>query len=158
LTVTVNKATGQAVYGFMQGMPGSCSSGIHGGGGSGAWIPPVSPGSYTVTQPFAPWHSGIDLAAVLGTAAHAADAGVVVYSGWVPQSWGYGQLVVLDHGNNWTTYYAHLNAINVHCGQSVARGEVVGEVGTTGNSTGTHLHFEMRWNNTPDNPAAYIGL
>jgi murein DD-endopeptidase MepM/ murein hydrolase activator NlpD len=153
---TSGASAGQVVYGFMQGMAGSCAAGIRGGGGSGAWITPVS--SYTVTQPFAPWHSGMDLANVIGTPVHAADTGVVIYSGWVPQSWGYGQLVVLDHGNNWTTYYAHLNSINVGCGQTVPRGGLIGAIGTTGNSNGPHLHFEMRWNHTPDNPASYIGF
>jgi murein DD-endopeptidase MepM/ murein hydrolase activator NlpD len=159
ITATVSTSgasAGQVVYGFMQGMAGSCAAGIHGGGGTGGWIPPVS--SYTVTQPFAPWHSGMDLANVIGTPVHAADTGVVIYSGWVPQNWGYGQLVVLDHGNNWTTYYAHLNSINVGCGQTVPRGGLIGAIGTTGNSNGPHLHFEMRWNHVPDNPANNMGF
>ena len=146
---------GQVTYGFMQGMAGSCY-GVKGGGGTTAWISPLS--SYTVTQPFAPWHSGIDLANVLGTPVHAADTGVVAYSGWVPANWGYGQLVVLDHGNGWTTYYAHLNSIAVRCGQTVPRGGLIGAVGTTGNSSGPHLHFETRWQNVPTNPASIIGF
>jgi murein DD-endopeptidase MepM/ murein hydrolase activator NlpD len=148
--------TGTVTYGFMPGMRGSCSSGIAGGGGTGQWAIPLAPGTYTVTQGFYPWHSGIDLASVTGTAVYAADTGTVIFAGW--NDWGYGNLVVLDHGNNWTTYYAHLNGINVRCGQSINRGQLVGWVGTTGNSTGPHLHFEMRWGHVPDNPANSIGF
>jgi len=151
---TVDQATGQRISGFMPGMAGSCSSGIGGSGGTGAWAPPLS--SYTVTQPYYPGHSGIDLANVVGTPVTAADTGVVVFSGWVPPDWGYGILVVLDHGNGWTTYYAHLNGTAVGCGQTVPRGSVLGYVGSTGQSSGPHLHLEMRWNHRPDNPALYI--
>jgi murein DD-endopeptidase MepM/ murein hydrolase activator NlpD len=140
---------------FMPGMAGSCSA-LSGGGGTGGWIAPMN--AYTVSQPFAPWHAGIDLANVLGTPVFAADTGVVVYSGWVPSSWGYGQLVVLDHGNGWTTYYAHLNSISARCGQTISRGGGIGTVGTTGNSSGPHLHFETRWNDVPSNPAGIMGF
>lgn len=156
VTTTTDARTGRVVTSFMGGMPGSCASGITGSGGTGAWIPPITPGSYTVTQGFAPWHSGIDLASVVGTSVHAADTGVVAFAGW--NIYGYGSLVVLDHGNSWTTYYAHLNSISVGCGQTVGRGSNLGTVGTTGNSTGPHLHFEMRWLYNPDNPANYVGL
>jgi murein DD-endopeptidase MepM/ murein hydrolase activator NlpD len=72
----------------------------------------------------------------------AADDGVVVYSGW--NDWGYGYVVVLDHGNGWQTLYAHLSSINLGCGQSASQGQVIGAMGCTGNCTGPHLHFEMR--------------
>jgi murein DD-endopeptidase MepM/ murein hydrolase activator NlpD len=65
---------------------------------------------------------------------------------------------VLDHGNGWTTYYAHLSSTAVGCGQYVSRGGLVGQIGSTGRSSGPHVHFEMRWNHTPDNPASYIGF
>jgi murein DD-endopeptidase MepM/ murein hydrolase activator NlpD len=157
-TVVVTDRQGRqtTVSGLMQGMAGSCAPGIPGAGGTGAWIPPVAPGNYTVTQGFASWHSGIDLAGVIGTTVTAADTGVVVFSGW--NDYGYGQLVVLDHGNGWTTYYAHLNSRVVGCGDLVSRGSPIGSIGTTGNSTGPHLHFETRWLNTPDNPARYLGF
>lgn len=151
---TIDQATGTVVRGFMPGMSGSCSSGIGGGGGTGAWAVPM--GAYSLTQGYYPGHSGLDLANVTGTPVLAADTGVVVFNGWVPADWGYGILVVLDHGNGWTTYYAHLNGTAVSCGQTVPRGSTLGWVGSTGKSTGAHLHFEMRWNHTPDNPAAYI--
>ncbi len=68
-------------------------------------------------------------------------SGVVVYAGW--NDWGYGYVIVLDHGNGWQTLYAHLSTVNVVCGQSVYQGDVIGAMGSTGNSTGAHLHFEI---------------
>jgi len=67
---------------------------------------------------------------------------VVVYSGW--NDFGYGNLIIIDHGNGWQTYYAHLSTIYAGCGQSVYRGDTIGLMGSTGRSTGPHLHFEMR--------------
>ncbi len=152
---TVDQRTGTVVRGFMPGMGGSCPS-IAGGGGTGSWAPPLS--YYTITQGYYPGHSGLDLANVIGTPVTAADTGVVIFSGWVPIDWGYGILVVLDHGNGFTSYYAHLNGTTVGCGQTVPRGSVLGYVGSTGKSSGPHLHFEIRWNHTPDNPANYIAF
>jgi murein DD-endopeptidase MepM/ murein hydrolase activator NlpD len=153
---TTDQSTGQVVRGFMPGMGGSCAAGIVGSGGTGSWIPPLS--AYAFTQSYYPGHSGVDLAAPVGTPVLAADSGVVIFSGWTAADWGYGILVVLDHGNGWTTYYAHLSGTNVGCGQFVPRGGTVGYVGTTGRSSGPHLHFEMRWGHVPDNPANYIGF
>jgi murein DD-endopeptidase MepM/ murein hydrolase activator NlpD len=87
-------------------------------------------------------HPGLDIAGPEGNSVFAADNGVVVFSGW--SEYGYGYLIVLDHGNGWQTAYAHLANTAVTCGQSVARGTFIGPVGNTGNSTGPHLHFEMR--------------
>ncbi|MCC6905726.1 MAG: M23 family metallopeptidase [Anaerolineae bacterium] len=154
----VDQVTGAVRRSFMPGMGGSCAAGIAGRGGSGAWGIPVSVGSYAFSQSYYPGHSGVDLAAVVGTPVLASDSGVVVFAGWVDASWGYGQLVVLDHGNGWTTYYAHLSSVGVGCGQFVGKGGYVGGVGSTGNSSGPHLHFEMRWNHVPDNPASYLGF
>jgi murein DD-endopeptidase MepM/ murein hydrolase activator NlpD len=67
--------------------------------------------------------------------------GVIVYSGW--NDWGYGNVVVIDHGYGWQTLYAHMSKINAECGMSVYQGDVIGLYGSTGNSTGPHLHFEM---------------
>jgi murein DD-endopeptidase MepM/ murein hydrolase activator NlpD len=69
------------------------------------------------------------------------DSGVVVYAGWSDS--GYGNLLVIDHGNGWQSAYAHLVTIAVNCGQSVSQGEVVAGLGNTGNSSGAHLHFEL---------------
>jgi murein DD-endopeptidase MepM/ murein hydrolase activator NlpD len=87
------------------------------------------------------YHPGIDIATQLGDPIYASDTGVVVFAGWNSQ--GYGNLVALDHGNGWETLYAHLSQFNVDCGQAVYQGSVVGYAGSTGNSTGPHLHFEI---------------
>ncbi|MBI5966162.1 MAG: M23 family metallopeptidase [Chloroflexi bacterium] len=86
-------------------------------------------------------HRGIDLAGNEGEAVYAADAGVIVYAGW--NNYGYGNMIMVDHGNGFQSLYAHLSALNVGCGQSVGQGEVIGAVGSTGRSSGPHLHFEL---------------
>ena len=86
-------------------------------------------------------HRGIDLAGAEGEGVYAADAGVIVYSGW--NNYGYGNMIMIDHGNGFQSLYAHLNAINRGCGQSVGQGETIGAVGSTGRSSGSHLHFEI---------------
>jgi murein DD-endopeptidase MepM/ murein hydrolase activator NlpD len=86
-------------------------------------------------------HPGIDIAGAQGNAVFASDSGVVVYAGW--SQYGFGYLIVLDHGNGWQSAYAHLSAVNVGCGESVVQGKVIGAIGSTGNSTGPHLHFEL---------------
>ena len=94
--------------------------------------------------PFTPSirHFGVDFAGAQGNAVFATDAGTVVYSGW--NDWGYGNLVIIDHGNGWQSLYAHLSQINVGCGQNVGQGDTVGLIGMTGGtSTGPHLHFEL---------------
>ncbi len=86
-------------------------------------------------------HLGIDLAGNEGEGVYAADAGVIVYAGW--NDYGYGNMIMVDHGNGFQSLYAHLSAFNVGCGQSVGQGEVIGAVGSTGRSSGPHLHFEL---------------
>lgn len=86
-------------------------------------------------------HRGIDLAGNTGEPIYAVDAGVIVYAGW--NDWGYGNMIMVDHGNGWQSLYAHLNSINVVCGQSVDMGTVIGTLGSTGRSSGSHLHFEL---------------
>jgi murein DD-endopeptidase MepM/ murein hydrolase activator NlpD len=88
-----------------------------------------------------------------GTPIAAAAAGKVIYCGWES---GYGNLVVIDHGNNLATAYAHQSRIAVSCGQEVSRGEVIGYVGSTGHSTGPHLHFEVRINGSTVDPLGYL--
>jgi murein DD-endopeptidase MepM/ murein hydrolase activator NlpD len=87
-------------------------------------------------------HPGIDIAAWTGMPVYASDTGVVVYAGWNDS--GYGNLVIIDHGNGWQTAYAHNSQINVRCGQTVYQGDVIALAGSTGRSTGPHIHFEMR--------------
>ena len=86
-------------------------------------------------------HRGIDLAGETGNPIYATDAGVIVYSGW--NDYGYGYMVMVDHGNGWQSLYAHMSSIAVVCGQSVGQGQVIGSIGSTGNSSGSHLHFEL---------------
>ncbi len=82
----------------------------------------------------------------------AADAGVVVWAGW---NGGYGNLVRVRHGNGYETYYAHFNAYAVSCGEPVYQGQILGYCGTTGWSTGPHLHYEIRYNGVPQNPQLF---
>ena len=117
---------------------------------SGGWSG-RSPGP--ITSPFG-WrwgrmHEGIDLGAAYGTPIRAAASGTVIYCGWES---GYGNLTVIDHGGNLATAYGHQSSIAVSCGQTVAQGQVIGYVGSTGHSTGPHLHFEVRVNGNPVDP------
>ena len=98
-------------------------------------------------------HSGIDIAAPSGTPVKAAASGEVLYVGWMR---GYGQVIILDHGRNITTVYAHLSATQVSDGQVIRAGNVIGRVGKTGNATGFHLHFEVRVNGKIQNPLNYL--
>ncbi len=86
-------------------------------------------------------HRGIDLAGSLGEGVYAADAGVIVYSGW--NNYGYGNMIMIDHGNGFQSLYAHLSELYRGCGQSVGQGEGIGAIGSTGSSSGPHLHFEL---------------
>jgi len=133
------------------------------GGGIGApSVPPPSGGFMwpvqgPVTSPFG-WrwgrmHEGIDIGAPAGAPVVASAAGTVIYAG---ELGGYGNLVVVDHGGGLATGYAHMSAIGVSSDQQVAQGEVVGLVGSTGHSTGPHLHFEVRVNGAPADPLGYL--
>eukprot|EP00899_Mesostigma_viride_P016127 jgi/Mesvir1/24515/Mv21858-RA.1 len=121
------------------------------------FISPVADGF--ISSSFGPrWgalHEGVDLAAEQGTPVRAAGDGIVVYAGL---NGGYGKLLSLAHGDGFTTRYAHCARIHVKSGQVVKRGQVVAAVGSTGHSTGPHLHFELRHNRVPQDPAAHINL
>ncbi len=95
-------------------------------------------------------HLGIDLAAELGDNIYAADGGVVVYAG--ANSYGYGNMIMIDHGTGFQTLYAHLSAIFVQCGYNVTQGQVIGAAGATGHASGPHLHFEVRTSSAVINP------
>ena len=99
------------------------------------------------------YHSGIDIGGDEGTPVHAADGGVVVWAGWMG---GYGYAVVIDHGNGLSTLYGHNSELAVDEGQSVAKGQVISYAGSTGNSTGPHVHFEVRVNGDPVDPMGYL--
>ncbi len=102
-------------------------------------------------------HTGLDIAGPNGGAIHAADGGEVIFAGW---KGGYGKAIMINHGNrngqNLVTLYGHLSSISVSPGQSVSKGQVIGAEGSTGYSTGPHLHFEVRVNGAPVNPMGYL--
>lgn len=98
-------------------------------------------------------HTGLDFAAETGTAVHAAAVGIVAARGWHPE---YGNLLEIDHGNGLVTRYAHCSAISVPLGALVRRGQEVARVGTTGRSTGAHLHFEVLMDGVPQDPARFL--
>ena len=117
----------------------------------------IWPASGPVTSPFG-WrwgrmHEGIDIGASYGSPIRAAASGTVIYCGWES---GYGNLTVIDHGGNLATAYGHQSSIAVTCGQQVTQGQVIGYVGSTGHSTGPHLHFEVRVNGSPVDPMGYL--
>jgi murein DD-endopeptidase MepM/ murein hydrolase activator NlpD len=107
-----------------------------------------------ITQGYWYGHRAIDIGAPSGSALLAADGGFVSFAGWTDV--GYGYLIVIDHANGFATYYAHLSNMYVFEGQAVKRGQVIGAVGSTGWSTGPHLHFEVRYYGIQQNPRAYL--
>jgi murein DD-endopeptidase MepM/ murein hydrolase activator NlpD len=128
--------------------------------GSGSMAYPINA---QVTSPFGwrrhpifgvrKFHTGVDLAGPNHAAIRAADSGSVLYTGWYG---GYGKVVIVSHGNGMATLYAHMSRTAVEAGQNVSRGDVVGYEGTTGFSTGPHLHFEVRVNGKPNNPLEFL--
>jgi murein DD-endopeptidase MepM/ murein hydrolase activator NlpD len=100
------------------------------------------------------WHNGLDIASLRGSPVVAADSGFVTFAGWTDV--GYGNLVVIDHRNGYETRYAHLQAFFVTAGQSVGQGAQIAAMGTTGNSSGPHVHFEIRHKGVRKNPEMYL--
>ncbi|MGI8992128.1 MAG: M23 family metallopeptidase [Bryobacteraceae bacterium] len=98
-------------------------------------------------------HTGVDISVPVGTQVHAAADGIVVHAGF---NNGYGRLIVIDHGNGYQTYYGHLSRMHVIEGQDVRRGDTVGESGSSGRSTGPHLHYEVRIGQSPVNPYRFL--
>ncbi len=128
---------------------GQCPGGYTGIIGDGVFTWPTD--NHTLSgYDYTSIHHGLDFRAGLGAAIYAVDSGVVVYAGW--NDFGYGNLVVIDHGNGWSSVYGHLSQWNVDCGQSVFRGNLIGRSGNTGRSSGAHLHFELRFNGGYVNP------
>ena len=121
-----------------------------------------APDSHTITSYFGwrvhpitgtnKYHSGVDIGASYGSSVLAADSGTVILAGW---NGGYGNCIVISHGNGITTLYGHLSSIIVSSGQSVSQGQTIGYVGSTGNSTGPHLHWEVAVNGSQVNPLNY---
>lgn len=136
------------------------SSGAQQGTGTYTW---PAPGCKKITSPYGmrfhpilntrKLHTGVDIGASMGKTIVAADSGTVIYAGWMG---GYGQVTVIDHGGGMSTLYAHQSAFLVGEGTKVTKGQAIGKVGSTGWSTGPHLHFEVRVNGAPVNPTGYI--
>jgi murein DD-endopeptidase MepM/ murein hydrolase activator NlpD len=124
--------------------PGACGAVYDGPVGTGSFAWPTSL-HYVSGFDYNPalGHPAIDIAGDTGHSITASDSGVIVYAGW--NEWGYGLVVVIDHGNDWQTLYAHLSQVNVGCGQAVYQGNLIGLMGCTGNCSGPHLHFEVRY-------------
>ena len=135
--------------------PGHCGTIYTGSVGVGVFIWPTAE-RWVAGFDYQPGanHPAIDIAGNTGNPVWTADNGVIVYAGW--SNYGYGNLLVVDHGNGWQTLYAHLNSINVGCGQSVNQGQAIGGLGNTGNSSGAHLHFEMIYIGVKVNPWNFL--
>ena len=128
---------------------GPVPKGAKRGTGNFSW-----PTSGYLTQGYWYGHRAIDIGAWMGAPVVASDSGYVVHAGW--DRTGYGNLIIIDHGNGYRTYYAHLSAIFVRVGDSVSKGVRIGSVGSTGHSTGPHLHFEIRYRNVQRNPLGFL--
>ncbi len=124
------------------GEPGACRGPYSGPTGTYTFVWPANNHYLSGTDYLPVGHPGIDIAAGLGAPIYASDTGVIVFAGLSYR--GYGNLVIIDHGNGWQTAYGHLSQINVVCGGAIYQGQLLGLAGSTGNSTGPHLHFEMR--------------
>jgi murein DD-endopeptidase MepM/ murein hydrolase activator NlpD len=115
------------------------------------------PANGTVTSGFGyRWgalHAGLDIANGVGTPIRAAKSGTIILAGW---NGGYGNCIVIDHGGGFSTLYGHMSRLRAGEGQSVKQGELIGDMGSTGNSTGPHLHFETRVNGNPQDPTRYL--
>jgi len=135
--------------------PGHCGTIYQGSVGVGVFLWPTTE-RWVSGYDYNPGagHPAIDIAGNVGNQVWASDNGVIVYAGW--SNYGYGNLIVIDHGNGWQTLYAHMNSINVGCGQSVGQRQVIGGLGNTGNSSGAHLHFEIIYLGTKVNPWNFL--
>jgi peptidoglycan DL-endopeptidase CwlO len=150
LASRIRAAESHASSSSSNGAPAVSSSGL------------IWPVSGPIVSPYGPrclpngdcsFHPGIDIGAATGTPIKAAAAGTVIYSGWMD---GYGNLVIIDHGNGLATAYGHQSSIAAGNGAPVSQGQVIGYVGCTGYCFGPHLHFEVRVNGEPVNPLSYL--
>jgi hypothetical protein len=128
---------------------GACTGSFNGALGTGKFVWPT--GSHNLSgNDYWDGHLGIDIGVGEGQPVAAADGGVIVFAGWA--NGGYGNTVMIDHGNGYQTLYGHLSKVTVNCGQSISQGGTIGLAGSTGNSTGPHLHFEVRYQGGFINP------
>jgi murein DD-endopeptidase MepM/ murein hydrolase activator NlpD len=135
--------------------PGFCDPVTGGAIGYGAYVWPTNK-HFISGYDYSPKsnHWGVDLAGSEGEGVYAVDAGVIVYSGW--NNYGYGNMIMIDHGNGWQSLYAHLSQVYRGCGASVGQGEGIGAIGSTGRSSGAHLHFELMTPGFKVNPWDYL--
>jgi murein DD-endopeptidase MepM/ murein hydrolase activator NlpD len=135
--------------------PGACGPVAGGAIGYGTYVWPAGH-HFLSGYDYSPEsnHWGIDLDGETGDPVYATDSGVVVYSGW--NDYGYGNMLMIDHGDNWQSLYAHLENIWVGCGESVGQGQTIGAIGSTGKSSGSHLHFEIMHGTYKVNPWNYM--
>jgi murein DD-endopeptidase MepM/ murein hydrolase activator NlpD len=148
-TITRSNPASARYYGA-----GYCGTVYTGAVGSGTFVWPTTEHFISGYNYAPPVHPAIDIGGSLGNAIFATDSGVVVYAGW--SDYGYGNLIVIDHGNGWQSAYAHLSGVGVGCGQSVYQGYLIGALGSTGNSSGPHLHFELSLNGAKLNPLDFL--
>ena len=164
--LAANEQAQKDVQGQIAQLQAEEAAALAAGGGHGqfAWplTGPITQGFGCTSFTFEPYdpncasrhfHSGIDIAAGCGTNVDAADAGI---AHTYVSSYGYGHYILIDHGNGWVSLYGHLEGFNVADGQTVQRGQLIGFEGSTGNSTGCHVHFEIDRNGTPQNPMNYL--
>lgn len=147
--ITRSNPASAAYYGA-----GHCGAVYEGAIGTGTFVWPTPGRQISGYHYNPPVHSAIDIGGYVGDSIYAVDNGVVVYAGW--SDYGYGYLIVIDHGNGWQSAYAHLSAVGVSCGQSVFQGSLIGGLGSTGNSSGPHLHFELVYNGSKLNPLNFL--
>jgi len=147
--ITRSNPASAAYYGA-----GHCGSIYEGAIGIGTFVWPTTSRQISGYQYDPVIHPAIDIGGQTGNAIYAVDNGVVVYAGW--SDYGYGYLIVIDHGTGWQSAYAHLSAVGVSCGQSVFQGTVIGGLGSTGNSSGPHLHFELSYYGSKVNPLNFL--
>jgi len=135
--------------------PHACGGIIYGSVGTGTFTWPTAAtwlSGYDYTPPV---HNGLDFDGDFGSPIYASDSGVIVYSGWSDR--GYGNLIVVDHDDGWQSVYAHLlDGSLFACGSNVQKGQLIASMGSTGNSSGPHLHFELRLNGQPMNPWQFL--
>ena len=154
-TVTWVAARDEAVSGNSYLGEGACGGIIYGNVGTGTFTWPTTAHYLSGYDYTPPTHNGLDFDGDFGSPIYAADSGVIVYSGWSDR--GYGNLIVVDHDDGWQTFYAHLmDGTLLPCGSNVQKGQLIASMGSTGKSTGPHLHFELRSSGYPVNPWLYL--
>ncbi|HWQ42695.1 MAG TPA: peptidoglycan DD-metalloendopeptidase family protein [Desulfosporosinus sp.] len=158
-----SNAIGDTIRKMQAAEAAKASQGTRKGTGSGSISTWPVPGFYEISDPFG-WrthpvtkkrslHTGTDIVAPTGTQIHSAGAGVVIVAGW---NSAYGNMTIIDNGNGVSTLYGHQSALAVTVGQSVTANQVIGSVGSTGLSTGSHLHFEVREGGNPTDPLRFF--